>query len=67
MRRPRWVNPIDEWFAPKPIGFGFMPATWEGWLVTLVAVAAVVSVPVIISEALRHPDPAAFSHTAQPN
>lgn len=27
------------WFRPKRIGIGWTPATWEGWLVTLLIVA----------------------------
>jgi len=30
------------WFAPKDIGYGATPITWEGWLVTLLFVLLVV-------------------------
>lgn len=29
------------WFAPKTIGYGATPTTWEGWLVILLFVALV--------------------------
>ena len=32
------------WFRRRRIGFGWRPVTWQGWLVTLVAVALVVGV-----------------------
>jgi ABC-2 type transport system ATP-binding protein len=32
------------WFRRRSVGFGWRPATWQGWLVTLVAVGAVVVV-----------------------
>ncbi len=25
---------MKKWFIPKPYGWGFVPITWEGWLVT---------------------------------
>ena len=28
------------WFGPKRIGWGFRPATWQGWLVTAAYVGA---------------------------
>ncbi len=30
------------WFGPKRIGWGFRPATWQGWLVVAVYVAVLV-------------------------
>ena len=33
----------DAWFRPKSIGFGWEPASWQGWVVTIVYVAAVFS------------------------
>lgn len=27
------------WFRPKRLGYGAVPATWQGWLATLVFVA----------------------------
>lgn len=32
------------WFRRRTIGLGFRPASWQGWLITLVMVAAVVGV-----------------------
>src|SRR5579863_7686647 len=29
------------WFAPKAFGFGWRPATWQGWVVTLALVVAI--------------------------
>jgi hypothetical protein len=37
-------HPVSLWFRPKTIGFGWTPATWEGWLVTVLAVAAAAAV-----------------------
>lgn len=34
------------WFGPKRIGWGYRPQTWQGWLITIVVVAAVVAVAV---------------------
>ena len=28
------------WFGPKRIGWGFRPATWQGWLVMAVYIGA---------------------------
>ena len=61
MRRPSWMNPVGRWFGPKRIGWGFTPRTWEGWLVTLLAVAAAVAPGVIARGALSRPDPAVLS------
>jgi hypothetical protein len=30
------------WFAPKLLGYGAMPVTWQGWAVTLGYVAAMI-------------------------
>jgi hypothetical protein len=32
----------DFWFGAKSIGVGYQPVTWQGWLVTAIAVAAIV-------------------------
>lgn len=32
------------WFRPKRLGFGYSPATWEGWLATALIAAAIVGV-----------------------
>ncbi len=36
------------WFRPKRFGFGWTPATWEGWLVTLLLVAIIVVVDLLV-------------------
>lgn len=28
-------GPRRPWFRPKRFGFGWTPATWQGWLVTI--------------------------------
>lgn len=33
----------DDWFRPKSIGFGWEPASWQGWVVAIVYVVAVFS------------------------
>ena len=35
------MNPVSMWFRPKTIGWGWSPASWEGWLVTALAAAAI--------------------------
>lgn len=37
-------HPVSSWFRPKRLGFGWSPATWEGWLVTALLVLAVAGV-----------------------
>jgi hypothetical protein len=37
-------HPVALWFRPKSFGYGWTPATWEGWLVTGLAVVVVVVV-----------------------
>jgi hypothetical protein len=32
------------WFRRRAVGFGWQPATWQGWLITLAAVAAIIGV-----------------------
>jgi hypothetical protein len=32
------------WFGPKRIGWGLRPQTWQGWVVTVVAVAILVTI-----------------------
>ncbi|HLZ78954.1 MAG TPA: hypothetical protein VKQ09_06415 [Sphingomonas sp.] len=36
------LNHPRSWFRPKRFGFGYSPATWEGWLATALIVAAIV-------------------------
>jgi hypothetical protein len=35
------VQTGKPWFRRKTVGLGWRPVTWQGWLITLVAVAAV--------------------------
>jgi hypothetical protein len=36
------------WFGPKVFGWGASPASWEGWLATLVMILAMVVAGLII-------------------
>ena len=42
------------WFRQKTFGIGATPCTWQGWVLTLVAVALVFAV---VLECMRIPDP----------
>ncbi|MGN6122149.1 MAG: hypothetical protein ACTHOJ_04255 [Sphingomonas oligoaromativorans] len=33
-----------RWFRPKRLGFGYSPATWEGWFATALLVLAIFGV-----------------------
>jgi len=35
------------WFGPKLIGWGASPASWEGWVATLVFVVALIGVSLL--------------------
>ena len=35
-------NPEKYWFKRKLFGWGWTPATWQGWLVTFVYIGAIV-------------------------
>lgn len=37
-------NPNGYWFKRKLYGWGWTPATWEGWTVTVVAIGAILFV-----------------------
>ena len=37
-----------RWFTRRQVGFGFRPVTWQGWLITAVAVALVVVLLVLL-------------------
>jgi len=43
-------NPNHYWFKRKVFGWGWTPATREGWLVTLVFIAAVLSLAFRVDE-----------------
>ena len=42
------------WFKPKRYGYGATPVTWQGWLVTLGTVAAMVAVSLSLRVTERH-------------
>ncbi len=42
------------WFKPKRYGYGATPVTWQGWAVTLAAVAAMVAVSLFLRLTERH-------------
>ena len=45
-----------RWFRRRRVGFGWRPASWQGWLITLLAVAAAVVVVVVFrGSAVRIP------------
>jgi hypothetical protein len=35
-------NPEHYWFKRKPFGWGWTPATWEGWVILLLFLAFIV-------------------------
>ncbi|MEY2884523.1 MAG: hypothetical protein RL490_2247 [Pseudomonadota bacterium] len=37
------MTPISCWFCPKRIGWGWSPASLEGWIVTLAVTGAIVA------------------------
>ncbi|HEX3678404.1 MAG TPA: hypothetical protein VHU90_01645 [Galbitalea sp.] len=37
-----------SWFAPNRLGAGVHPQAWQGWLVIVVPVAAIITVVVLI-------------------
>src|SRR5512133_1416348 len=49
-------RPIAKpWFHRRRVGVGWRPVTWEGWLITLVAVAVVVGVLTLLHTTARIP------------
>ena len=40
------MSPVSHksWFGPKRIGFGLRPQTWQGWAITVVFVAIVLTI-----------------------
>jgi len=47
---------MSAWFKPKRIGWGFTPATWQGWLVT----AAFVGIVLVLAVTLAGTQPWIF-------
>lgn len=48
------------WFRAKRYGYGWYPATWEGWLVTL-GYTALVTLPIPLIPALGEKDGSLFA------
>lgn len=42
-------NPERFWFKRKLFGFGWTPATWQGWLITLVYLVVVLALALILT------------------
>ncbi len=42
------------WFRPKRYGYGATPVTWQGWVLTLGTVAAMVAVSLYLRLTERH-------------
>ena len=36
-----------SWFAPNRLGAGVHPQTWQGWLVIVIPVAAIITIVVL--------------------
>lgn len=51
-------NPERYWFKRKAYGWGWVPATWEGWLslVVFLCVYVVIFVPFVSKQAIRAED-----------
>ena len=47
------MNPY--WFKPRRYGFGASPCTWEGWLSTLVFLAAIAVTPALVTRRFADP------------
>ncbi|NCN52553.1 hypothetical protein GW943_01970 [Candidatus Parcubacteria bacterium] len=43
-------NPNHYWFKRKLFGWGWTPATWEGWLVFIVYIALVIGLALTLDE-----------------
>ena len=51
-RQPDGTGPPDgktrkRWFAPNRLGAGVHPQTWQGWLVIVIPVAAIITIVVL--------------------
>ena len=40
-------NPKGYWFKRKLYGWGWIPARWQGWLVTLIFIAFIVLIAIV--------------------
>jgi len=43
------------WFKPKRYGYGATPVTWQGWAVTIAAIAAIVAASLSLATADQGP------------
>jgi hypothetical protein len=43
-------NPKGYWFRAKWFGWGWVPATWQGWLITALYILVVISFSMTIDE-----------------
>lgn len=41
------------WFGPRRFGWGWTPVTWQGWVVSLVFIAATLAAAWLLSSTLR--------------
>ncbi|NLT35133.1 MAG: hypothetical protein GXX83_04480 [Gaiellales bacterium] len=41
------------WFGPRRLGWGWTPITWQGWVVSLVLLAAILAAAWLLTSALR--------------
>ena len=52
----------DYWFKPKRYGYGAVPVTWQGWLVTIVSLSIMMGLTVVLivqpQSAGHQPEPA---------
>jgi hypothetical protein len=49
------VPPLSRkpWFGPRRFGWGWSPITWEGWVVSLIFIAAIVAAGLLLSSTRR--------------
>lgn len=45
-------NPQNYWFKRKLFGWGWTPATWQGWLVTVIYVSIVLVIALTVDESI---------------
>lgn len=43
-------NPKGYWFKRKLYGWGWTPATWQGWLITLIYIVLILSFALTLDE-----------------
>ena len=42
------MKPNKYWFKPKDYGYGAQPCSWEGWLMTLGLILAIVGIAALV-------------------